>query len=304
MSLLSPPLEAFWAVVRKGTVQDASSILGITQTGVTQRIRTLEKQLKTTLFIRSRKGMRLTSEGEALLQFVKGSLEIEGMALSKIHRAAKDSITEVSISGPSSILRSRVIPNLLPLKNQFPLLRYRFDLSDVDSNVDKLKTGFCDFAVLEHHQVTREMDSKILKAERYCLYGPASWKRRLLPDILKNEAIIDFNPEDRMTYHFLDKYRLKLATQKERHFANNTDALVSMIIGGLGYSVLTEEYAKPLLKSGELIKLGGDYFYDFKIALAWYPRTEKPEYFQAIAFVNSDLPSGVVAYHDAFEAEA
>ncbi|MGZ3690202.1 MAG: LysR family transcriptional regulator, partial [Pseudobdellovibrio sp.] len=93
MSLLSPPLEAFWAVVRKGTVQDASYILGITQTGVTQRIRSLEKQLKTTLFIRSRKGMKLTTEGEALLQFVKGSLEIEGMALSKIQRAAKDSIT-------------------------------------------------------------------------------------------------------------------------------------------------------------------------------------------------------------------
>ena len=52
MSLLSPPLEAFWAVVRKGTVQDASYILGITQTGVTQRIRSLEKQLKTTLFTR------------------------------------------------------------------------------------------------------------------------------------------------------------------------------------------------------------------------------------------------------------
>ena len=67
MSLLSPTLEAFWAVVRKGTVQDASHILGITQTGVTQRIRSLEKQLKTTLFTRSRKGMKLTAEGEALL---------------------------------------------------------------------------------------------------------------------------------------------------------------------------------------------------------------------------------------------
>ncbi|MBY0451706.1 MAG: LysR family transcriptional regulator, partial [Bdellovibrionaceae bacterium] len=60
MSLLSPPLEAFWAITRKGTVQDASKILGITQTGVTQRIRALEKQLKTTLFTRSRKGMKLT----------------------------------------------------------------------------------------------------------------------------------------------------------------------------------------------------------------------------------------------------
>lgn len=282
MSLLSPPLEAFWAVVRKGTVQDASYVLGITQTGVTQRIRSLEKQLKTTLFIRSRKGMKLTTEGEALLQFVKGSLEIEGMALSRIQRAAKDSITEVSISGPSSILRSRVIPNLISLKSQFPLLRFRFDLSDTDSNVDKLKTGYCDFALLEHHHVTREMDSKILKAERYCLYGPASWKRRLLPEIFKNETIIDFNQNDVMTFNFLDKYKLKAQVSKERHYANNTDALISMIKSGLGFSVLTEECATPLVKSGDLVKLGSDYFFDFKIALAWYPRSEKPEYFQAI----------------------
>ena len=282
MSLLSPPLEAFWAVVRKGTVQDASYILGITQTGVTQRIRSLEKQLKTTLFIRSRKGMKLTAEGEALLQFVKGSLEIEGMALSKIQRAAKDSITEVSISGPSSILRSRVIPNFIKLKNGFPLLRFRFDLSDTESNVDKLKAGLCDFALLEHHHVTREMDSKILKAERYCLYGPASWKRRLLPDIIKNESIIDFNQNDLMTFNYLDKYKLKAAAKKERHYANNTDALISMVASGLGYSVLSEEFALAHVKEGEIAKIAPEQFYEYKIALAWYPRTEKPEYFQAM----------------------
>jgi DNA-binding transcriptional LysR family regulator len=282
MSLLSPPLEAFWAVVQKGTVQDASRILGITQTGVTQRIRSLEKQLKTTLFIRSRKGMRLTTEGEALLQFVKGSLEIEGMTLSKIQKAAQDSIVEVSISGPSSILRSRVIPNLTPLNKQFPLLRFRFDLSDVSSNVEKLKTGSCTFAILEHHQVTREMDSKILKAERYCLYGPASWKRRLLSEIIKNETIIDFDSEDEMTFLFLEKYKLKQMARKERHFANNTDALTSMLASGIGYSVLSEEYAASHVKKGDLIKLLPDGFFDFKLALAWYPRPEKPNYFAAI----------------------
>ena len=282
MSLLSPPLEAFWAVVRKGTVQDASYILGITQTGVTQRIRSLEKQLKTTLFIRSRKGMKLTSEGEALLQFVKGSLEIEGMALSRIKRAAKDSIIEVGISGPSSILRSRVIPNFISLKSQFPLLRFRFDLSDIENNVDKLKTGSCDFAVLEHHLVTREMDSKIIKAERYCLYGPASWKRRLLSDILKAETIVDFSAADLMTFRFLEKYKLKTIIKKERHYANNTDALISMVAGGLGYSVLTEECAQPYVKQGLLIKLSAEHFLEHKLALAWYPRAEKPEYFRAM----------------------
>ena len=126
------------------------------------------------------------------------------------------------------------------------------------------------------------MDSKIIKAERYSLYGPASWKRRLLVEILKNEAIIDFNSADNMTFNLLDKYKLKNLVNKDRHFANNTDALVSMISGGLGYSVLAEEYANQFVKRGELVKLGTDYFYDFKVALAWYPRHEKPEYFQAI----------------------
>lgn len=282
MSLLSPPLEAFWAVVRKGTVQDASYILGITQTGVTQRIRSLEKQLQTTLFIRSRKGMKLTNEGEALLQFVKGSLEIEGMALSKIQKAAKDSITEVYISGPPSILRSRVIPNLLPLKSRFPLLRFRFDLSDTTDNVESLKSGQCDFAVLEPHQVTREMDSKILKAERYCLYGPASWKRRLLPDILKTEPIIAHHASDLMTYNLLSKYKLKSVTQSERHYANSTDAIVLMISRGLGYAALSEDYAATFVKSGELVKLSTQHTYDLKLSLCWYPRANRPDYIQSI----------------------
>ncbi len=282
MSLLSPSLEAFWAVVRKGTVQDASYILGLTQTGVTQRIRSLEKQLKTTLFTRSRKGMKLTAEGEALLQYVKSSLDIEGMALSKIQRAAKDSIIEVGITGSSSLLRSRVIPHLTQLKTHYPLLRFRFDLSDIETNVDKLKSGACDFALLEHHQVTREMDSKIIKAERYSLYGPASWKRRLLSEIIQNECIIDFNFNDLMTFNFLEKYKLKNKIVKERHYANNTDAIASMVSLGLGYTVLSDEFAKPYTKKNELTQLASEYFLDHKMALAWYPRSEKPDYFQAI----------------------
>lgn len=282
MSLLSPPLEAFWAVVRKGTVQDASYILGLTQTGVTQRIRSLEKQLNTTLFTRSRKGMKLTTEGEALLQFVKSSLEIEGMTLSKIHRAAKDSFIEIGITGPSSIMRSRVIPHLTLLKNNFPLLRFRFDLADDENHVEKLKLGHCEFAILEHHNVTKEMDSKIIKAERYSLYGPASWKRRSLNEILQSEVIVDFGSSDLMTFNFLEKYKLKTVVRKERHYANNTDALAFLIKKGVGYSVLSDEFAETALQHKELIKLDPEKFLDFKLALAWYPRTEKPDYFQSV----------------------
>ncbi len=282
MSLLSPPLEAFWAVVQKGTVQEAARTIGLTQTGVTQRIRSIEKMLNTTLFIRSRKGMKLTTEGESLLHYVKNSLENEGMTLSKIQGTNIDSIIEISISGPSSILRSRVIPNLSETCRKNKNLRFRFDLSDVDSNSDKLKTGFCDLAILEHHDVTKEMDSKILKAERYKLYVATSWKRRTFTDIITNESIIDFNSKDMMTLNYLDKYKLKSKVKKERHYANNTDALTSMITSGMGYSVLSEEYAAAHIKKGELFDISPSQFFDFKIALAWYHRPHMPEYFRHI----------------------
>ena len=287
MSLLSPPLAAFWAVVQKGTVQEAARTLGLTQTGVTQRVRSLEKQLKTTLFIRSRKGMKLTLEGESLLQYVKNSLENEGMTLSKIQGTSIDSIIEIGITGPSSILRSRVIPKLSEaVKNKTisinKNLRFRFDLSDVDSNAEKLKTGLCDLAILEHHDVTLEMDSKILKAERYKLYVATSWKRRTFSEITSTESIIDFNSKDLMTFNYLEKYKLKSKVKKERHYANNTDALTSMVISGIGYSVLSEEYAQQYIKKGELFDVSPNQYFDFKIALAWYHRPQMPEYFKMI----------------------
>lgn len=226
--------------------------------------------------------MKLTTEGESLLQYVKLSLENEGMTLSKIQKASFEHIIEIGISGPSSILRSRVIPNLLSQKSKYPKIRFRFDLSDGIENQEKLKTGQCDLAVLEHHEVTKEMDSRILRAERFKLYVPKAWKKRKLLDIVENEAIIDFDPSDRMTYQYLDKYRLKNKAQPNRHYANNTDALLSMIEMGLGYSVLAEDFAKDAIKKGEIVDISPDQFFDYKIALAWYYRPEMPEYFKAI----------------------
>ena len=49
MSLLSPQLAAFLAIVKRQTVHGASQDLGITQTGVTQRIKALEAQLSAKL---------------------------------------------------------------------------------------------------------------------------------------------------------------------------------------------------------------------------------------------------------------
>ncbi|QDK39380.1 LysR family transcriptional regulator [Bdellovibrio sp. NC01] len=280
MSLLSPSLEAFWAVVQKGTVLEAAKMVNLTQTGVTQRIRSLEKQLGVTLFTRSRKGMRLTNEGESLLRYVQAARDLEGDTLAKLSGKKSAATIEVCISGTSTLMRSRVIPRVSAILKKHPQLRVRFDLTEADNIVGKLKNGFAQLAAMPANQVGLELDSKMLAPEKYILVGPSSWKKRSLSDILEKECIIDHDPSDMVTFDLLKKYKLNKKARPERHYANNIDALTSMIQHGAGYSVLTAEYAQDFIKDGSLIVLDKTMFLDDPVALAWYPRNEMPLYFK------------------------
>ena len=279
MSLLGPQLEAFLAIVKDQTVNGAAKTLGLTQTGVTQRIRALEGLLATTLFQRSRRGMLLTAEGEALLRYCQAARDLEGQALSRIQGAAYTSEIRITITGPTSILRSRVIPQCVSVLKKAPGLLVTFDINDVENRADSLRRGTAQLAILPRDQVAREMDSKVLKPERYILVAPKAWRKRPLADIIAKERIIDFDSSDQMTLSYLTKFRLASISRPERHFVNNTESLVELFMAGVGYGVLTAEFAKPHLAGGCLVALNSEAVYENRLALAWYPRPEMPKYF-------------------------
>lgn len=282
MSLLSPNLMAFLAIVRNQTVHGAARELGITQTGVTQRIRALEASLSTTLFTRSRKGMMQTHEGQALFRYCQAAVDLEGEALSQITGAGKQSTVRVCVTGPSSIMRSRIIPKTLETLKRYTEIAVLFELNDLEIREDGLRSGKAQLAILSRERVAREMDSKVLKPEKYVLVGPANWKKRLVADIVRQERIIDFDPSDTMTFSYLRKFKLLDKAKSERHFLNNTESLVEMFHAGLGYGVLTLEFAKPYLDQGKIVTLNSGEIYENSLALAWYPRPRMPGYFKAL----------------------
>lgn len=282
MSLLSPQLQAFIAIVNAKTVHAAAGVLHITQTAVTQRLRNLEQHLKTTLFIRSRRGMVLTTEGEALLRYCTAALDLEGEALSRITGAGVQSLISLGISGPTSIMRSRVIPAMLPVMKAFPNLLLCFDISDTQIRLQHLRLGKCQFSIIREGQLAAEMKFKALKAESYVLVCASAWQGRKLKEIIKHERIVDYDPSDTMTFNYLKKYALFDLVRPERYFVNHTESLAMLVSKGLGYSILTEEFAAPYLKSGELISLNKGSTYEDKPILAWYDRPEPPAYFKAI----------------------
>jgi DNA-binding transcriptional LysR family regulator len=279
MSLLHPGLEAFAAVIEHGTVHGAARAIGLTQTGVTQRIRTLERQLGTTLFTRSRRGMRPTVEGDELLRYCQRVNDLEGELWSFLERdqAARD--VRLQIAGPSSIMRCRIIPSAARVLDRFPGVVFTFNLNDDAPLLGLLKSGACQLAALERHEVVDELDSKLLRPAEYVLVASAGWRGRRLREIVASERIVDFNPSDDATFRYLELFGLRDLARRERHLANNTDALAALVADGRGYSVLSRDFAAPLVERGELIALNRGRSMKIEFALAWYPRHEMPAYF-------------------------
>ena len=282
MSLLGPQLEAFIAVAKHNSVHLTADEIYLTQTAVTQRIRALERMLCSTLFVRTRRGMLLTQEGEALLRYCHAAKDLEGEALAQIQGTGIQTEVEVVITAPTSIMNSRIIPECLPIINKFPNLLINFDTNDVENRHNTLRAGNCDFAIIQEENLSREIKFKKLKPEQLVLVCSSKWEGRELEEIIKNERIIDYNAADQTTYNYLKQYNLFNMARHSRYFVNRTGNLALLASEGVGYTVLTRDFADPYIKNEKLIILNKGQTYDISLFLIWYDRPEPPEYFSAI----------------------
>lgn len=226
--------------------------------------------------------MKLTAEGEALLQYCHAAKELEGETFAKIKGGPSSSNVEICISGPSSIMHSRIIPHCYPVVKKFPHLLLHFDINDIENRHLALKADSCQFAIVQPEHIAPEMKHKTLKPEEYVLVCSKSWENRALKEIVQHERIIDFNPNDHITFNYLKQFKLFTYARHDRHFVNKTESLALMIIDGFGYGALTKEFAEPYLKTKQLSLLNDGQAYENPLSLIWFERPEPTKYFKAL----------------------
>jgi len=226
--------------------------------------------------------MHLTTEGEKLLRYCHVVSGLNQDILTDMTEAGMSTSQHVRISGPSSMMISRIIPIGMKIMKQFPRLYIHFDVNDSDEIVTKLRSGLTEFSILRPEKISSEMESKILIPEKYLLVCTKKWKKRKLKDILTTERIIDFDEADQMTFNYLKAFNLFKNIQSERLFVNRTESLSQMLIAGCGYGVLTEEFSQSYLKNGDLIALNQGKIFENGLSLAWFKRPEPPQYFMAM----------------------
>jgi DNA-binding transcriptional LysR family regulator len=111
--------KVFYQVAKSLSFSDAADNLFISQSAVSQSIKTLEKRLNQTLFIRSTKRVALTKEGELLLKHVEPAINLISRGENQLCADPKSGV-QLRIGASDTICRYYLVPYLNNFHKQYP----------------------------------------------------------------------------------------------------------------------------------------------------------------------------------------
>jgi DNA-binding transcriptional LysR family regulator len=138
-------LRYFSEVYRTGSISLAAENLSVTQPALSQQIALLERELKTRLFERSKRGMKATEAGEAFARRASSILTSIADLESEIRVA--EPLAQISFA-VGETLAAHFVPQLLVrLRARFGKTRFRVIESNLTEIRAALKTDEVDFAL-------------------------------------------------------------------------------------------------------------------------------------------------------------
>ncbi len=185
-------IEAFVAVVRRGTVVAAAAALGRTQPTISARIQALERAWGVRLFDRRGRGMRLTAEGERLLPLAERALA----ALGELDRQAGVPLAaagELRVGSGDALGRELLPSALRRLIRAEPELQVQVREGPRDSLLDALAAGEIDLALVAGPAGRPELTAEPLLESPVRLLAPPAWlgsRRTVRLESLRGQRLV------------------------------------------------------------------------------------------------------------------
>ncbi len=230
---------AFIKTVEYGSFTKAAERLNYSQSGISRMINDLEKEWKISLLERSRAGVRLTSDGLALLPYVKGVCEEYEKLQTQVDEinGLQSGIIRI---GTFSSVAAHWLPNIIKrFQSDYPNIDYELLLGDYTEIESWILEGRvdCGFLRLPAHP---DLETYFLEQDRLLVVLP------------ENHALADcetfpVKALDNYPFMLLEKgAKAEISELFERcsispkiHFTTWDDyAIMSMVESGLGISIL------------------------------------------------------------------
>ena len=258
-------LECLAAIVEEGGFERAAVHLSITQSAVSQRLRTLESQVGAVLIVRSRP-LRATTAGRLLLKhamqlrLLRADLDHDLQDLTPGNPSAQET-ERMAIAVNADSLATWVLPALTGLVTAGLPLEIITD--DQDFTHEWLREGRVLGCVTALKQAMRGCKVLPLGAMHYVTVANPSFARQHCPQGITRHnfraiPFIAFNRKDDLQVRFVRRLLGLGRVALNQRFVPSSDGQVRAVLAGWGASVVPELHVRKLLASGQLQNLAPD----------------------------------------------
>ena len=249
-------LKTFAAVAEEGNLTRAAERLHISQPAVSGQIKALEQEFDVRLFERSPAGMALTVAGRELLAAAERVLT----AAEEMKQTARRLTGEISgvlrigtVSNPAAI---RLGDLLAAAIERHPRLQLELQHEVSGAALEAVREGRLDASFYFGDAPGRDVFALKLREPVYCVAAPAAWADRIgsadwaeiaaLPWIL-TPAISTHN---RLVTRLFEEQGVE--PPQRRVEADQESVIETLVVSGVGVSLLREELAQQRAAAGEI----------------------------------------------------
>lgn len=245
MSLYS--YKTFDAVVRHLSFIKAAESVNLTPSAVSRSIATLESSLGFQLFIRSRKGVQLTREGEKLIPTVRAVLIAEEQLqqiVAQINGLEQGTVVIGTFSSVCSNWLPGIVKSFLKLYPNIHINIMQDDYEDVVhwTNIGIVDIGFASLPVNENLHSTPIYEDRLL-----CVtpkdFIPKNSQYITIDDIKNQTFVLQREGYNADTISFIKKYNISIQPE---FFIDDDQSILAIVESGLGISLVPELVLKKV----------------------------------------------------------
>ena len=288
-------LQSFVTVAREGSFTRAASILGISQSALSQAISGLEARLQIRLLTRTTRSVSPTIAGERLLQAIGHRFDEIEAELDELTQLRDKPAGTVRITCGDHVLRKTLMPKLTPLLREYPDIEIEFDVNYGfrDIVADRFDAGVRLGDTIDKDMIAVPIGPPLRMA---AVATPAYFASRAIPkkphDLMDHCCINQRMQTSGGLYVWdFERRGKQVNVRVTGQLTFNTSVhIVDAALAGLGIAYLPEEEFEPHLQEGRLMRVLEDWCPPFAGYYLYYPSRRQPS--PAFSLVSSALREG------------
>lgn len=250
----------FYEVAKLGSISLAADYLHISQPAVSYQIKTLENCLGITLFIRTKKGVSLTEEGQIFFQFIEKGIEYFQNGENTLTNLKNLDYGNIRIGASTTVSQHVLMPYLEVFHKKYPNIEIEITNNLTENLLSDLRNGSLDMLIL-NLPMKEQKDLRIIQIMdvQDIFVTNKDFKEQIkepVPLSELNQFPLLFQKKPSNTREYLDQYlkdnQVQLTPKMEIVSYN---LIMDFVKIGFGIGYATKEFIEEELKQKKLYEI-------------------------------------------------